>query len=65
MVDAHPGQPEPRAEVTDTARLDWVMHHLSGKALRDIGVVYSEGDPTATRAAIDAARAGGQHADQA
>ncbi|WP_141718704.1 hypothetical protein [Burkholderia cenocepacia] len=53
-------EPESRVEVTDTELLDWVMHRLSGKALRDIGVVYSEGDPAATRAAIVAARAGDQ-----
>ncbi|AIV87110.1 hypothetical protein [Burkholderia pseudomallei] len=40
---------------TDTERLDWVMHRLSGKALRDIGVVYCEGNPAETRANIDAA----------
>lgn len=50
-------QPSPAAQgdAQDAARLDWLTFHLSGKALRDIGVVWSEhGD---ARRAIDAARA--------
>ncbi|KWK75744.1 hypothetical protein [Burkholderia ubonensis] len=56
-----------RAEAAekDAARLDWVMHRLSGKALRDIGVIYSEGNPAATRAAIDAAIAQRQEGSRA
>ena len=38
----------------DAARLDWLTFNISGKALRDIGVIWSEhGD---ARRAIDAAR---------
>lgn len=50
-------QPSPAAQgdALDAARLDWLTFNLSGKALRDIGVVWSEhGD---ARRAIDAARA--------
>lgn len=50
-------QPSPAAQrdVLDAERLDWLTFNLSGKALRDIGVVWSEhGD---ARRAIDAARA--------
>lgn len=39
----------------DAGRLDWLTFNISGKALRDIGVIWSEhGD---ARRAIDAARA--------
>ena len=39
----------------DARRLDWLTFNISGKALRDIGVIWSEhGD---ARRAIDAARA--------
>lgn len=50
-------QPSPavQGDALDAARLDWLTFNLSGKALRDIGVVWSEhGD---ARRAIDAARA--------
>ena len=50
-------QPSPVAQgdALDAARLDWLTFNLSGKALRDIGVVWSEhGD---ARRAIDAALA--------
>jgi len=41
---------------TDTHRLDWLLHRISGKALRDIGVVYSSGsDKHSLREAIDRA----------
>ena len=49
-------QPSPVAQgdALDAERLDWLTFNLSGKALRDIGVVWSEhGD---ARRAIDAAR---------
>lgn len=49
-------QPSPAAQgdALDAERLDWLTFNLSGKALRDIGVVWSEhGD---ARRAIDAAR---------
>lgn len=39
---------------TDTERLNWLLERISGKALRDIGVIYSGGSPS-MRAAIDAA----------
>ncbi len=43
-----------RAAAEDAARLDWLTFNISGKALRDIGVIWSEhGD---ARRAIDAAR---------
>ncbi len=42
-------------DALDAARLDWLTFNLSGKALRDIGVVWSQhGD---ARRAIDAASA--------
>ena len=50
-------QPAPasQGDALDTERLNWLTFNLSGKALRDIGVVWSEhGD---ARRAIDAARA--------
>lgn len=56
MLKAAP-QPAPAAQgdALDAERLDWLTFNLSGKALRDIGVVWSEhGD---ARRAIDAARA--------
>ena len=56
MQQAAP-QPSPAAQgdALDAERLDWLTFNLSGKALRDIGVVWSEhGD---ARRAIDAARA--------
>ena len=40
---------------SDTVRLDWLTFNLSGKALRDIGVVWSE--HSNARAAIDEAMA--------
>lgn len=42
----------------DAERLDWLTFHLSGKALRDIGVIWSE--HADARAAIDAAIAAGK-----
>ncbi|WP_186163383.1 hypothetical protein [Burkholderia gladioli] len=47
------------SESEDTERLEWLMHRLSGKALRDIGVVTSSGGIEWAREAIDAARDGG------
>jgi hypothetical protein len=44
----------PQAQGDDTARLSWLIRKLSGKALRDAGVIYSAGSET-IRAAIDAA----------
>lgn len=41
-------------DAEDARRLDWLTFNISGKALRDIGVIWSEhGD---ARRAIDAAR---------
>lgn len=72
LLDAHPGRPEPRAEVTDSARLDWIAHH--GISLRQdpdtkrwflvapyhtkIECVDDHTRFESARAAIDAARAG-------
>jgi hypothetical protein len=39
----------------DSARLDWLMHRLSGKELRRLGLTTSSGGPLWTRVAIDAA----------
>ena len=42
-------------DAEDARRLDWLTFNIGGKALRDIGVIWSEhGD---ARRAIDAARA--------
>lgn len=38
----------------DAVRLDWLIRKLSGKALRDAGVIYSAGTST-IRSAIDSA----------
>ena len=47
--------PAAQGDALDTERLDWLTFNISGKALRDIGVIWSEhGD---ARRAIDAARA--------
>lgn len=54
--DGEAPQPAPAAQgdALDTERLDWLTFNISGKALRDIGVICSEhGD---ARRAIDAAR---------
>ncbi|WP_322038376.1 hypothetical protein [Burkholderia cenocepacia] len=72
LLAAHPSQPEPRAEVTDSARLDWIAHH--GISLRQdpdtkrwflvapyhtkIECVDDHTRFESARAAIDAARAG-------
>ena len=51
---APPPSPTAQGGALDAERLDWLTFNLSGKALRDIGVVWSEhGD---ARRAIDAAR---------
>jgi hypothetical protein len=42
----------------DAERLDWLLHHLSGKEMRRIGIVTSGGGPLWGRVAIDAAIAG-------
>jgi hypothetical protein len=45
----------------DSERLEWVMHRLSRKELRRIGIETSSGGPYWTRTAIDAAiRNGGE-----
>jgi hypothetical protein len=45
----------------DSERLEWVMHRLSRKELRRIGIETSSGGPYWTRIAIDAAiRNGGE-----
>ena len=51
---AAPPQRQPLTN-PDTERLDWLTFNLSGKALRDIGVVWSE--HSNARAAIDEAMA--------
>lgn len=52
---APPPSTTAQGDALDAERLDWLTFNLSGKALRDIGVVWSEhGD---ARRAIDAARA--------
>ncbi|MBR7972907.1 hypothetical protein KDX01_07225 [Burkholderia vietnamiensis] len=69
LLAAHPGQPEPRAEVTDTARLDWLCEHVVNVrhpllyGLRDMFWASPTDDdsshaPSDLRAQIDAARAG-------
>lgn len=40
--------------IRDAVRLDWLIRKLSGKALRDAGVIYSAGTST-IRSAIDSA----------
>ncbi len=53
-AQAAPAAPA-EGDALDTERLDWLTFNLSGKALRDIGVLWSEyGD---ARRAIDAAMA--------
>lgn len=42
LLAAHPGQPEPRAEVTDTQRLDWLRDETCD--LRCIDVPTGGGD---------------------
>lgn len=44
-------------DARDAARLDWLIHHLSGKELRRIGIETQSGGPLWTRVAIDAAMA--------
>ena len=39
----------------DAKRLEWLLPRLSGRDLRDAGVVYAAGDTGSMRAAIDAA----------
>lgn len=51
-----PPSPQEPAPQGDAERLEWLMHHVSGKELRRIGVHYNEGG--INRAAIDAARSG-------
>lgn len=45
----------PPGVARDAERLEWVMHRLSGKALREIGVIPDSGGLEYARAAIDAA----------
>jgi hypothetical protein len=45
----------PQGVEADTARLEWLLRHLSGKELRQIGVEVSAGGLEAGRIAIDAA----------
>jgi hypothetical protein len=42
-------------DAADATRLEWLLHHLSGKELRDIGIEVSAGGLDAGRIAIDAA----------
>lgn len=39
----------------DRERLDWLTRHISGKALREAGVIWPAWSPEAAREAIDAA----------
>lgn len=39
----------------DTERLNWLIRKLSGKVLREVGVIYSAGSESFIRAAIDSA----------
>jgi hypothetical protein len=52
-----PAQPAPpSADARDAVRLDWLMRHVPGRALRPlIGVMAWSGDIDEFRAAIDAA----------
>jgi hypothetical protein len=56
--------PSPQAAVAtaedkrDAERLDWLLHHLSGKEMRRLGIVTSTGGPEWGRVAIDAALRG-------
>lgn len=56
--------PSAQGDALDTERLDWLTFNISGKALRDIGVIWSEHSDA--RRAIDAARAAeeGENHDQ-
>ncbi|QPB08724.1 hypothetical protein CPT_Magia_042 [Burkholderia phage Magia] len=71
LLAAHPGQPEPRAEVTDDDKADaerwrhfYSGHYIICKVHAD-GTVKNLGGGYVAKYAIDAARAGGDHADQA
>ncbi len=44
-----------REALTDTARLEWVMHRMPGSALRNVGILTSEGGLADHREAIDRA----------
>lgn len=57
LAAAKPGAPAPE-QFADAARLEWLMHHLSGAELRRIGVCTS-GVGMGERDAIDAAIKGG------
>ena len=48
-------EPDPTEATSDTARLEWLMHRLSGKELRRLGIFTSSGGLTWSRAGIDAA----------
>jgi len=54
---AHKGQPAPSGDAEDSARLDWLLLHISGAEFRRIGVHYSG---NARRADVDAARKEGK-----
>ena len=41
-------------EDSDTARLDWLMYHISGVETRRLGILFGSG---CTRAAVDSAMA--------
>jgi hypothetical protein len=54
-----PAKPvDAQREREDAARLDWLLHRLSGKELRRIGIETSSGGPLWGRVAIDAAMKG-------
>ncbi len=44
---------EPQPITTDTDRLEWVMHHISGREARAMGIVNSAGGLHWWRDAID------------
>ena len=45
----------PRPEPTDSARLEWLLYHISGKELRRLGVIVSSGGLAWGRPAVDRA----------
>jgi len=55
--DSHTLEEHPDVEDAkkDAARLDWLLHHLSGKEMRRVGIETSGGGPLWGRVAIDAA----------
>ena len=54
-LEHHPDTDEAQK---DALRLDWMLHRLSGKEMRRIGIETNSGGPAWGRVAIDAAMAG-------